>query len=445
MSRNFIRATAFFAIASLTACHGGAMGNGVVPQTPSSAQSSTLAQTAFGGSPPVTVNGEIPLTSRDAVREVCPRPSRAGEMRCFALERVDLRSNDAQENATHYGYGPKDLQNAYKITVGNGTKVAIVDAYGYPRASSDLAAYRSSYALGACTTGNGCLTIRNQTGGTSPPPTNVNWDAEQAVDLDMVSAICPKCHIVLVQANTDYTSDLYTAVKEAVKLGAVVISNSYGGSEYSQCGGPGEPSDPAFAATGHVYVASSGDDGGGLKNCGGPQQPCSLAPVVCVGGTHLVTSNDQRGWKESVWNEIKDFDCSGSCGGAGSGCSIDVKKPTWQNDGLCKMRSESDVAAEASVLTPVAVYFNGWTAFGGTSVSAPLIAGIFGRAGNAAGINGPEHVWANRTKLFDPTVGSNLYAPIGGNCASSVHYICYARSGFDGPTGLGTPNGLGAF
>ncbi len=446
MSRNFIRATALFAIASLAACHGGGMGSGVVPQVAGSAvQSGASLQSALGRVPLMSDDGEIPLAGPNAVRQVCPRTAKSGEMQCFALERTDLRAEPDIENATHFGYGPSDLQSAYKLQGGVGTKVAIVDAYGYPKASGDLAAYRSYYHLPTCTTGNGCLTIRNQTGGTQPPPSNTGWDQEQALDLDMVSATCPKCHIVLVQANSNNGADLYASVKEAVKLGALVISNSYGASEYRQCGGPGEASDPAFSATGHVYVASSGDNGGGLGDCGGPQQPCALAPVVCAGGTHLVHAHNSRGWSESVWNELSSQQCSGPCGAAGSGCSIDVKKPTWQTDPSCKMRSEADVSAEASVLTPVAVYFSGWQAYGGTSVSAPLIAGIFGRAGNAAKIVGPQHIWGNRFKLFDVTTGNNIYTPVSGACASSIHYICYAQKFFDGPTGLGTPNGLGAF
>ncbi len=428
MSRNVIRATALFAIAALTACHGGA----VMPPA------QTAAFSAAG-------SGEIPLLSPNAVRTVCPAPARPGEMRCFALERSDLRAAMDDANATHQGYGAQDLQHAYKIPFGNGTKVAIVDAYGYPHASSDLAIYRSYYKLISCTTGNGCLVIRNQTGGTQPPPANGGWDQEQALDLDMVSAACPRCHIVLVQANSDYTSDLYTAVREAAKLGAVVISTSFGGSEYTKCGGPGEGSDSAFSQPGHVYVASSGDQGGGLADCGGPQQPCSLPSVVCAGGTKLVHATNDRGWKETIWNELADDFCSGPCGATGSGCSIVVKKPSWQHDVGCKMRSEADVSAEASVLAPVAVYVGGWTAFGGTSVSAPLIAGIFGRARNAAQINGPEHVWTNHGSLYDQTVGSNVYQRVSGYCASSVKYICNAAKGFDGPSGWGTPNGLGAF
>jgi subtilase family serine protease len=264
----------------------------------------------------------------------------------------------------------------------------------------------------------------------------------------MASAMCQSCHILLIEANNNTTSNLYAAVGEAVKLGAIVISNSFGVSESGKCQGGGQASNPTFSTAGHVFVAAAGDEGGGLGDCGGPQQPCSLSTVVCVGGTLLTHANNARGWSEVVWNELADDFCSGSCGGTGSGCSTIVKKPSWQNDTGCKYRSEADVAAEASVLTPVAVYFSGyggWTAFGGTSASTPIIAGIFAKAGNGASINGPEHLWQNRTHFYDITSGNNLYAPVTGACASSVHYICYAGAGYDGPTGLGSPNGMEAF
>jgi hypothetical protein len=471
LNRTFVRAMTLTTIVALTACQGSGMGGGAIPagpgavpaqgaQAPSSMpadqsdssdgndRSAGAAGTPSGPVGSIAGDGVIPITSANAVNRVCAPARQPGEKTCFALERRDLRVNGLNPHAAHQGYGPSDLQSAYKISGAKGSLVAIVDAYGYPQASSDLANYRSYYGLAPCTTGNQCLKVRNQVGGTKLPKADQGWDSEQALDLDMVSAMCPKCKILLVEANSNYTSDLYASVVEAAKLGAVVISNSYGGSEYAQCSGGGEQSDPAFSSAGHVFVASSGDFGGGLGNCGGPQQPCSLATVVCVGGTLLVHGHTQRGWKESVWNELANYSCSGSCGAAGSGCSTIVKKPSWQTDPGCKMRSEADVSAEASVLTPVAVYFSGfggWTAFGGTSVSAPLIAGIFGRAANGRAGNGPRNLWANRAHLNDLTVGNNLYAPLTGACASGVHYICDAAKGFDGPTGLGSPNGLAAF
>ncbi|HEY3675931.1 MAG TPA: S8 family serine peptidase, partial [Candidatus Tumulicola sp.] len=393
-------------------------------------------------------DGEIPLLHAGAVNRLCPPEHQAGRMECFALERSDLRANDLNPDATHAGYGPADLLSAYNIPPGKPTRIAIVDAYGYTRASSDLAAYRTYYKLGQCTTGNGCLVIRNQNGGTTLPVPKVSWSGEQALDLDMASAMCQSCHLLLIEANDNSTSNLYAAVSEAVKQGAIVISNSYGISEAKSCDGGGQASNPTFSTAGHVFVAAAGDQGGGLTDCGGPQQPCSLSTVVCVGGTLLARANNARGWSETVWNELADEVCSGSCGGTGSGCSTIVKKPAWQNDTGCHNRSEADVAAEASVLTPVAVYFTGyggWTAFGGTSASTPIIAGIFGKAGNGASINAPQRLWQNRTHFYDITSGNNLYAPVTGGCASSVHYICYAGAGYDGPTGLGSPNGMDAF
>jgi hypothetical protein len=436
MYRTFARTLALIGIAALAACQG-ATGGGMVPS-----QSGGLAAAGARG------DGEIPLLRAGAVNRVCPDEHTPGFMRCFALERSDLRANDLNPDASHAGYGPPDLLSAYKLPQGHPTRIAIVDAYGYPKASADLAAYRTYYKLGQCTTENGCLVIRNQTGGTSLPTPNVSWSGEQALDLDMASAMCQSCHLLLIEANNNSTANLYTAVSEAVKQGAIVISNSYGVSESAKCQGGGQASNPTFSTAGHVFVAAAGDEGGGLLDCGGPQQPCSLSTVVCVGGTLLTHANNARGWNETVWNELADDFCSGSCGGTGSGCSTIVKKPAWQNDSGCKNRSEADTAAEASVLTPVAVYFNGyggWTAFGGTSASTPIIAGIFGRAGNGATINGAQHVWQNRTHLFDITVGNNLDSPVTGPCASSVRYICVAGAGYDGPTGLGTPNGLGAF
>jgi subtilase family serine protease len=469
LNRILIRSMALAAIVALAACQGGSMGGGSalpaqypaasapdsgsaqpsadqpeLPGQPEAQESAGVASPA-GASTSASASGEIPITSANAVRQVCARPTQPGEKQCFALERVDLRLNTADPAAGHQGYGPSDLQSAYNITGRKSSLVAIVDAFGYPKASSDLANYRSYYKLPACTTANQCLKIRNQTGGMNPPHPDSGWDAEQALDLDMVSAMCPNCKILLVQANSTSGNDLYAAVAEAAKLGAVVISNSYGGSENRGCGGPGEPSDPVFSVPGHVYVASSGDQGGGLGDCGGPQQPCSLSTVICAGGTHLVRAHTARGWKETVWNELASNACTGGCGGAGSGCSIVVKKPSWQTDIGCGMRAESDVSAEASVLTPVAVYFGGWSAYGGTSVSTPLISGIIGRAGNGRAGNGPQNLYAHRSHLFDVTFGNNLYGPVTGACASNVRYVCYARNGFDGPTGLGSPNGLSAF
>jgi subtilase family serine protease len=199
-----------------------------------------------------------------------------------------------------------------------------------------------------------------------------------------------------------------------------VVSNSYG----SQ----GEFGDElAFAAhynhPGTVITASSGDVGFGVS------APAAFASVVSVGGTSLYQDNSRRGWGETAWI------------GAGSGCSAYVAKPSWQRDRLCQKRTVADVAAVADPNTPVAVYdtfgYPGWVGVGGTSASAPLIAGVYALAGNARSITAGSYLYSHRSQLFDVTAGSN------GTCGGS--YLCTAVKGYDGPTGLGTPNGTGAF
>jgi subtilase family serine protease len=295
--------------------------------------------------------------------------------------------------------------------------VAIVDAYGYPNAESDLAVYRSQWGLPPCTTSNGCFQKVNQTGGTRYPKTNTGWDQEQALDLDMVSAMCPTCHIVLVEASSTSYTNLGTAENEAAALGAHVISNSYGGGE------TGTQSYEAnyYTHPGIAITVSTGDSGYGA------QFPATSPHVTAVGGTHLVWDGVTR--TESAWT------------GGGSGCSSIYAKPTWQTDSGCSNRMEADVSAVADPNTGVAVYGPGsggrsaWLVFGGTSVAAPLVGGLYG-ALNGTVTYGSDP-YSHTANLNDVTSGSN------GNCPTN--YWCNAGVGYDGPTGLGTPNGDTAF
>ena len=382
-----------------------------------------------GSSPSV-----VPATSNQApvqqnnVAQSCANLLPGDEVRCFAVFRTDAGatvSSDARRAmATSVpGYGPSDIRSAYALpaTAGTGQTVAIVDAYNDPHAEGDMGVYRSHYGLPACTTGNGCFKKVNQTGVQgSYPATNAGWAQEVSLDLDMVSAACPHCHILLVESNNATFSSLGAAVNTAIRLGANVVSNSYGGNEFASSYSP-------YSHPGHVIVASAGDDGYGAA------QPCSFATVVCVGGTTLKRSTTARGWSETVWS------------GTGSGCSTLVAKPVWQKDTLCRTRSESDVAAIADPNTGVAVYdstpYNGvygWLVFGGTSVSSPIVAAAYALAANAASMNAAQSIWQHggTAALNDVTSGSN------GTC--SPIYICRARAGYDGPTGWGTPHGVSA-
>lgn len=359
---------------------------------------------------------------------VCPRNNPNGTARCFAHVVTDARGNPingrANPNALPQGYGPADLQSAYGLTgvAGTGTPtVAIVDAFGYPRAEQDLAVYRSTYGLPECSTSNGCLRIVGQNGGKPPSRVDTGWDQEQALDLDMVSAACPNCHILLVQASSASFSNLWTGVDYAKTQGVKAISNSYGNtdsSSYAQY-------DSHYAANGIAVTVSTGDSGYGA------QWPATAPGAVAVGGTSLTRGGTTRGWTETVWN------------GAGSGCGLGHPQPTWQQGvtDACGGRMEADISSNADPNTGVAVYgpvnrtTSGWGVWGGTSESAPFIGGLFALRNGT--INAASSVYANKSSLNDVTSGSN------GTCA--VAYYCTGQVGYDGPTGLGTPNGLGAF
>lgn len=358
---------------------------------------------------------------------VCPHGNPHDTARCHAHVVTDARGNPingkASPNTTAApsGYGPADLRAAYSITSnGSATTIAIVDAYGYTSAEADLAKYRSQYGLPACTSANGCFKKLNQSGQQGNyPAVNTGWEQESALDLDMASAMCPSCKLVLVEATTSSYANLATAVRTAAaQPGVTVISNSYGGSE------SGTTSyESAYNQPGKAVTVSTGDSGYGV------QFPASSPHVIAVGGTHLVRASNSRGWSETAWTS------------GGSGCSTVYAKPSFQTDALCTKRMEADVSAVGDPNTGVAVYgpvnraSSGWMIFGGTSVAAPLIGGIYGNTGHTP--TGAQTIYSNKSLLNDVTSGSN------GSCGGT--YFCTAGAGYDGPTGNGTPHGTGPF
>jgi subtilase family serine protease len=380
-------------------------------------------------SAPAAPNVQLERYGRVYAMSVCGRISLPGTAHCFAKVVTDARGNiidgkpNLMRNATPSGLNRNDLLSAYKLPTsgGAGKTIAIVDAYGYPNAESDLATYRSQYGLPACTTANGCFKKVSQTGTTAYPRTDTGWDQEQALDLDMASAICPDCKILLVQANTSSFANLSAAVDYASNVaGVAAISNSYGGSEYSsETGDQSHYNNPV--SKGIAVTVSSGDNGYGVEF------PAAASAVTAVGGTSLVKANNTRGWSETVWN------------GAGSGCSAYIGKQSWQTDTGCARRTVADVSAIADPNTGVAVYGpttsrrSGWMVFGGTSVAAPIVASVYA-LGTSAVSPGSEY---GQGTLFDVTSGSN------GNCGGT--YLCTGATGYDGPTGNGTPNGTSDF
>jgi hypothetical protein len=357
-----------------------------------------------------------------------------GHQACFALKRDGLHAipGHASPNAipAGVGYGPSQLQSAYNLTSasaadGAGRTIAIVDAFNDPTAASDLATYRSAAGLPAVPS----FTQVNQNGATSPlpatAPANDDWTLEESLDLDMASAICPLCNIVLVEATNDTGTGLYTAENTAASM-AGYISNSWGGTEASS---DTSLDSSNFNHPGDVITASAGDSDFGVI------YPAASPNVVSVGGTSLSTASNSRGWTESVWNTTPGSE------GTGSGCSAFEPQPSWQTAlGLsgCTRRIDNDVAADADPATGVAVYDTtngngGWNEVGGTSASSPMLAAMFALAGNPG--NTPANdIYTHTGNFFDVTSGND------GSCSPA--YLCTAETGYDGPTGIGTPNGI---
>jgi subtilase family serine protease len=363
-----------------------------------------------------------PLAPTAAQRGLWPRPGPAvrlcapappGYARCQAWMRTDIAGK--MRDDTPSGYGPSDLQAAYNLTSysegrGGGTTVAIVDAFDDPNAASDLSIYRAQYGLPPCTASNGCFTKYK-----FAKATNTGWAGEESLDVDMVSAICPNCKILLVEAAKPSTAALSAAEKYATAR-AKYVSNSWSGNE------GGKAYDRYYDVSGVAITAATGDSGYNPV----AQWPAILPSVVGVGGTDLTSIAPRT---ESAW------------GGSGSGCSTIYRMPSFQSgiDTGCGDRAQSDVAADASPNTGVAVYDSfhqrGWEVFGGTSVATPIIASVFALAGRTR-TNNPGNLYSHSSRLNDITMGNN------GNCGAP---LCKAGVGWDGPTGLGTPNGIAAF
>ncbi|HEY2042335.1 MAG TPA: putative Ig domain-containing protein [Jatrophihabitans sp.] len=381
--------------------------------------------------------GAIPRTAAACDHAVAP-----GHATCFAERRSDIAPHAATPNFTPAGYSPSDLQDAYGLqqissTAGAGRTVALILAYDNPSAESDLAIYRAQFGLPACTTANGCFRKVNQNGEALPlPTTNTRWAGENSLDLQMVSAVCPLCHLLLVEADGDGDA-LFAAINRAVAMGAKYVSNSWGTHEF---GIAAEYDALYLDHPGVVITASTGDYG----YAGGISYPASSPHVISVGGTTLFSFAGT--WLEMAWT------------GAGSGCSAYEARP-WFQDGngafqgsnsACDNRAVSDVAATADTTFGVAAYVSissgtrGWGVWGGTSVSAPIIAAMYALAGVPGGTDRPAsypYAYANSTNLYDVVAGSNR----GSSSCPQGSLLCNAVTGWDGPTGLGSPRGVDAF
>lgn len=378
----------------------------------------------------------LPTTSQAATvhnGRVCSVAKKQGLASCNAHVVTDAKGSPLVTKQPQ-GYTPNNLRSAYKLSgKASGNKIiAIVDAYDDPTIKNDLDIYSKNFnlpILPACKTDAAkssvpCFQKINQRGTASLPVANSGWSMEIALDVEAVHAMCENCSIVLVEATSPNIKNLMAAVDQAVKLGAVAVSNSYGGPEFFA-----ETSqDIHFNHPGIAFTVSSGDSGYGV------QYPAASPYVTAVGGTSLYLNSAGQYQNEDAWS------------GAGSGCSQYENKPSWQQDKKCNGRTVADVSAVADPATGFAVYSStspkgqkGWFVVGGTSLAAPIIAAIY-----ASG-SLPKNKLANSLP-YELGTKSNLHDIIGGNNGScSPSYLCNGKTKFDGPTGLGSPNGSGAF
>jgi hypothetical protein len=402
-----------------------------VTQTVTRAYPLSVTPPATGGASGGTGTGTGGTGSGNGTMRACATPAAAPYAECMAIVKT-AASTLAGDAAAPVGYGPSDVQSAYKLPVdgGAGRVVAIVDAYDNPNAEADLATYRARFGLPPCTSADGCLRKVNQRGqATGLPYPSPGWGLEINLDLQAVSAACPKCRILLVEADSASLADLGPAVRTAVALGADVVSNSYGSrGEFS-----GEQYfEGYYHYRGVPIVVASGDYGygNGQLLINSVSYPAASQYVIAVGGTNLRRADNGRGWSETAWD------------GATSGCSAYIHKPGWQKDVLCDKRTVADVAAVADPETGLAVYdsyggWGGWLTVGGTSAAAPIVASVYALTADPSAAQYASGLYQTPGGLFDVVGGDN------GTCGGT--YLCQAVAGYDGPTGLGTPNGVAAF
>lgn len=350
-----------------------------------------------------------------------------GGATCGAIRRLDIIPALGLLTSAIPGFQPSDLTEVYAWNTpagaGAGQTIGIVVANDDPNANSDLAVYRSTFGLPACSQSTGCLRIVNGANASSAlPAPDQNWAQEASIDLDMASAMCPNCKLLLVEAPNADIESLTAAMQTAIAQGATVVSNSYTTPETATVAAD----NAKWNHPGVPIVAGAGDNGYGVG------WPASSSYVTAVGGTTLIPILGDLVVLETAWSST------------GSGCSKFIAKPAWQHDAGCKMRTVVDTAAVANPAPGVAVYdtyfsnasLAGWNVYGGTSVATPIVAAEYALAGNGKSVNNASGLYANGSKFNDIILGLNSLC---------LTYLCTSGIGYDGPTGLGTPNGSSAF
>ncbi|HEX7042039.1 MAG TPA: LamG-like jellyroll fold domain-containing protein [Patescibacteria group bacterium] len=392
-------------------------------------------------------NKAVPIPQRHS-KSLCNNP-KSGQVSCLADIVTDSSGDPISSLALPAGLGPAQFHTAYNLPCTPGgpiqqsncdtppifgpKTIAIIDAYNAPNLETDLGIYDTTYGLPQCTRDNGCLTVVNQNGLSTPlPEVNLYWAMETTLDVQMAHATCQTCKILVVEANSNYFSDITVAVNKAAAMGAAAISNSYGILETDSTLAPLIPTyDSYYNHPGIFVTASSGD-------FGGQSYPSTSSNVISVGGTTLSLLSDNNYASESAWKN------------SGVGCSyfelansFQTNLAEWLATGCGDKRGSVDVSAVGDPNTGVAVYLSklssggyyidsGWYIFGGTSVSSPIVASALTMAGDPPS-TGPSaaYIYANRNKFRDVTA----YQALG--CGTS---ICIVGQGYDGPTGVGSPD-----
>ena len=320
---------------------------------------------------------------------------------------------------------PASIHSVYNLpSTGGGGMIAVVTAYDYPTAENDLAVFSSTYHLPACTSTNGCFRKVYASG--KKPAANGGWAQEAALDIEWAHAMAPNARIVLVEAASNSSTDLLPAIDVASSLvspkagGFGQVSMSWGFSEFS-----GETRwDSHFQTRGVVYFASSGDAGGQRT------YPCTSPYVVCAGGTSIHRDSSGNFVSETAWS------------GSGGGPSPYEPRPSYQNSIVSIVgtrRGVPDVSFDADPHSGVIVYdstpyggVSGLLIFGGTSVSAPAVAGIVNLAGH----------FYNSSAIESSTLYSNSGTRNFRDIASGSAGSYTAKPGWDFVTGIGSCLGV---
>ena len=427
----------------------------------------------------------------------------AARARTHPLALALAQGSTASPAAGDFGLRPRDLHSAYSLPdrSPSAETIALIDAYNDPTLEQDLAAYDHAFALPECTAADGCLRQVGESGQAAVlpfPHTSAElqsaaaaggaearaaqaasgWDLEISLDVETAHAVCQNCSILLVEASSESDGDL-----EAGRAHRRAARRAH---HLQLLGQPGGRHDAGAGAVRPVRRPGRGDHGlrrrQRLPRLGRRPNRRPVPGLLAArrgGRRHPAVADARRGSGPPR--------ASGTAAApTGGGCSTQFTAPVWQQSladwaavGCGHARAVADVAAVADPYTGMAVYatnggceFNEaggagpshWCTIGGTSLSAPLIAAVFALAGGAGETPYParllyENLTATPLALHDVLAGSSASCALGyealsglSRCsaaeeaaACSAAAICLAGAGYDGPTGVGTPDGLAAF